>query len=84
MSDAHVREVLARCAVDSGPHSAVRQVQCLLEPALSRWRFVENFNGKLRDESLNREWFRSRTKAAVLIERWPQSYNEQRPHSAHG
>jgi len=38
----------------------------------------------LRDELLNREWFRSRTEAKVLIERWRQFYNEQRPHSAHG
>ena len=46
--------------------------------------FVESFNGKLRDELLNREWFRSRAEAKVLIERWRQFYNEQRPHSAHG
>ncbi|KVO44182.1 transposase [Burkholderia ubonensis] len=45
--------------------------------------FVESFNGKLRDELLNREWFRSRAEAKVLIERWRQFYNERRPHSAH-
>jgi transposase InsO family protein len=52
----------------------------------SPWQngFVESFNGKLRDELLNREWFRSRVEAQVLIERWKQFYNEQRPHSAHG
>lgn len=44
---------------------------------------VESFNGKLRDELLNREWFRSRVEAKVLIERWRQFYNERRPHSAH-
>ena len=33
------------------------------------------------DELLNREWFRSRTEAKVLIERWRQFYNEQRPHA---
>lgn len=51
----------------------------------SPWQngFVESFNGKLRDELLNREWFRSRAEANVLIERWRQFYNEQRPHSAH-
>lgn len=50
----------------------------------SPWQngFVESFNGKLRDELLNREWFRNRTEAKVLIERWRQFYNEQRPHSA--
>ncbi len=51
----------------------------------SPWQngFVESFNGKLRDELLNREWFRSLAEAKVLIERWRQFYNEQRPHSAH-
>jgi len=51
----------------------------------SPWQngFVESFNGKLRDELLNREWFRSRAEAKVLIECWRQFYNEQRPHSAH-
>ena len=44
---------------------------------------VESFNGKLRDELLNREWFRTRAEANVLIERWRQFYNERRPHSAH-
>ena len=34
------------------------------------------------DELLNREWFRSRTEAKVLIERWRQFYNEQRPQRA--
>lgn len=51
----------------------------------SPWQngFVESFNGKLRDELLNREWFRSRMEAKVLIEQWRLFYNEQRPHSAH-
>lgn len=50
----------------------------------SPWQngFVESFKGKLRDELLNREWFRSRIEAKVLIERWRQFYNERRPHSA--
>jgi putative transposase len=52
----------------------------------SPWQngYVESFNGKLRDELLNREWFQSRAEAKVLIERWRQFYNEQRPHSALG
>jgi len=44
--------------------------------------FVESFNGKLRDECLNREWFRDIREARVLIERWRQFYNHERPHSA--
>lgn len=52
----------------------------------SPWQngFVERFNGKLRDELLNREGFRSRAEANVLIELWRQFYNAQRSHSAHG
>ena len=52
----------------------------------SPWQngFIESFNGKLRDELLNREWFKSRTEAKVLIEQWRQFYNEQRPHSSLG
>lgn len=51
----------------------------------SLWQngFVESFNGKLRDELLNREWFRSCTEAKVLIEGRRHFYNERRPHSAH-
>ncbi|CAM2166853.1 transposase [Burkholderia latens] len=45
--------------------------------------FVKSFNGKLRDELLNREWFRSRAEAKVLIEGWRQFYNERRPQCAH-
>jgi putative transposase len=42
----------------------------------------ESFNGKLRDECLSVEWFRSRTEAAVIIEAWRRHYNEVRPHSS--
>jgi transposase InsO family protein len=46
--------------------------------------FVESFNGKLRDECLNREWFRDLREARVVIEAWRQFYNHQRPHSSLG
>jgi putative transposase len=46
--------------------------------------FVESFNGKLRDECLNREWFRDLREARTLIESWRQFYNHRRPHSALG
>jgi putative transposase len=42
----------------------------------------ESFNGRLRDECLNQEWFRSRHEARVLIENWRRHYNEVRPHSS--
>lgn len=52
----------------------------------SPWQngFVESFNGKLRDECLNREWFIDRREAKVVIEKWRQFYNNERPHSALG
>lgn len=45
---------------------------------------VESFNGKLRDECLNREWFVSLREARIVIEHWRSFYNYQRPHSALG
>lgn len=42
----------------------------------------ESFNGKLRDECLSMEWFRSRAEAKVLIETWRRHYNAVRPHSS--
>lgn len=44
----------------------------------------ESFNGKLRDECLNLEWFNNRDEAKVIIEQWRKHYNEQRPHSSLG
>jgi transposase InsO family protein len=44
----------------------------------------ESFNGKLRDELLEREIFYSLREAQVLVERWRRHYNEIRPHSALG
>lgn len=42
----------------------------------------ESFNGKLRDECLSLEWFRSRAEARVVIESWRRHYNAVRPHSS--
>ncbi len=46
--------------------------------------YNESFNGKLRDELLDREIFHSLRDAEVLIERWRCHYNTVRPHSALG
>jgi transposase InsO family protein len=56
-----------------------------IEPG-SPWEngYVESFNGKLRDELLNREIFCSLWEAKVLIERWRNEYNRIRPHSSLG
>ena len=44
--------------------------------------FVETFNGSLRDECLNLNWFASLTEARQVLETWRRDYNESRPHSA--
>ena len=56
-----------------------------IEPG-SPWEngYIESFNGKLRDELLNREIFTTLEEAKVLIEQWRREYNQVRPHSALG
>ena len=56
-----------------------------IEPG-SPWEngYVESFNGKFRDELLEREAFDTLLEAKVLVERWRQHYNTIRPHSALG
>ncbi len=44
--------------------------------------FIESFNGKLRDECLNANWFTTLRDAQLTIEAWRRDYNEYRPHSA--
>jgi len=46
--------------------------------------YIESFNGKLRDELLNREIFTTLGESRVLIERRRREYNQVRPHSALG
>ena len=45
---------------------------------------IESFNGKLRDECLNTNWFETLDEARALIASWRTDYNEERPHSALG
>ena len=70
-----VREWLGRLGVGT----------LFIEPG-SPWEngYCESFNGKLRDELLDREVFRSLGEAQVLIEAWRRHYNTVRPHSALG
>ena len=76
MFTAHrVREWLARVGVQT----------LFIEPGRP-WEngYVESFNGKLRDELLNREIFCTLREAQVLIAGWREEYNQRRPHSALG
>jgi putative transposase len=80
---------------DNGPEFTAHRVRdwlktvevktLFIEPG-SPWEngYVESFNGKLRDELLNREVFDTLLEAKVLIERWRQAYNTIRPHSSLG
>ncbi|WP_089268419.1 IS3 family transposase [Jannaschia aquimarina] len=80
---------------DNGPEFTANGVRnwlgCLgvrtafIEPG-SPWEngYNESFNGKLRDELLDREIFYSLAEARVLIEAWRVHYNTVRPHSALG
>lgn len=45
---------------------------------------IESFNGKLRDECLNQNWFTDLDGARQTIELWRTDYNEVRPHSSLG
>jgi putative transposase len=80
---------------DNGPEFVAKSVgswlgrvgvkTLFIEPG-SPWEngYNESFNGKLRDELLNREIFYSLREADVLIERWRRHYNTVRPHSRLG
>ena len=51
-----------------------------IEPG-SPWEngYMESFNGKLRDELLDREIFETLLEAKVLTERWRQEFPSQTP-----
>jgi len=80
---------------DNGPEFTAREVRrwlsrlgvktLFIEPG-SPWEngYIESFNGKLRDELLNREIFTTLTEAKVLIADWRKEYNQFRPHSSLG
>lgn len=44
--------------------------------------YIESYNGKLRDERLNREVSTTQIKAKALIADWRKEYNRFRPHSS--
>lgn len=78
---------------DNGPEFTARAVRkwlsklgvktLFIEPG-SPWEngYIESFNGKMRDELLNREIFTTLAEAKVLIGEWRKEYNQIRPHSS--
>jgi len=78
---------------DNGPEFTAREirkwlaglgVKTLFIKLGSPWEngYIEPFNGKLRDDLLDREIFTTLEEAKVLIEQWRREYNQIRPHSA--
>ena len=96
LSDLFVRRGVPKyIRSDNGPEftaKAVRQwlervgVYTLFITPGSPWEngYIESFNGKLRDELLDREQFDTLLEAKVLIEGWRREYNTIRPHSSLG
>ena len=70
-----VREWLGRLGVKT----------LFIEPG-SPWEngYIESFNGKFRDEFLNREALDTILETKVLTDRWRLEYNTVRPHSSLG
>ena len=56
---------------------------CFIRPGrpVESW-FIESFNGHLRDECLNVEWFGSLHQARERLAQWRDHYSLRRPHSA--
>jgi transposase InsO family protein len=89
------RGVPAQIRSDNGPKFTAMRVRewlgrvgvgaLFIEPG-SPWEdvYCESFNGKLRDELLDREVFDTLLEARVLTERWRREYNGVRPHSSLG
>ena len=80
---------------DNGPEFTARAIRewlggvgagtLYIEPG-SPWEngYVESFNGKLRDELLDRGVFYTLPEVQVLAEQYRQTYNRIRPHSSLG
>jgi putative transposase len=81
--------------LDNGPEFRGRALAAWSEERRVRLEFIqpgkpvqnayaESFNGRLRDECLNANWFTSLRDARNKIEIWRQDYNQERPHSSLG
>jgi len=79
--------------VDNGPEFAGKALDAWAYRRQVRLNFIrpgkpienayaESFNGRLRDECLNTNWFISLKQAREIIETWREDYNKVRPHSS--
>jgi transposase InsO family protein len=80
---------------DNGPEFVAKNIKRWLDQAQVRtlyiqkaspWEngYVESFNGKLRDELLNRELFLGLDEDRYVLDTWRNDYNHRRPHSGIG
>jgi putative transposase len=80
---------------DNGPEFIAKAIGAHLEHSnigtnyierCSPWEnaYIESFNGRLRDECLNRELLGSVLEAQVLLDDWREEYNKRRPHGPLG
>ena len=78
---------------DNGPEFIGKEIRRWLDRASvdtlyiqkgSPWEngYVESFNGRLRDELLNRELFLSVPEARYVLDEWREDYNCRRPHGS--
>ncbi len=76
---------------DNGPELVAKEVQEWLTRACVRtlyiqkaspWEngYVESFNGRLRDELLDRELFLSLPEARIVLDQWRMDYSPRQPH----
>ena len=90
-----VRGVPGHIRSDNGPEFIARSVRAWLEKNKvgplyiepgAPWQNAvgESFNGKLRDELLDREMFETLKEAKVILEDHRLDYNHRRPHSSLG
>ena len=90
-----VRGLPAHIRSDNGPEFVAHAVQnwlrekgcqtIYIKPG-SPWEnpYIESFNGKLREECLNRHAFASGREAQEIVANWKEEYNRYRPHSSLG
>ena len=78
--------------VDNGPEFTSKAMQAWAKSSRVKLHFItpgkptengyiESFNGKFRDECLNRHWFLDLADSRVMTEDWRTDYNRYRPHS---
>jgi putative transposase len=88
---AAVRDALEHLRSDNGPEFVAKEIQAWLARACVRtlyvqkaspWEngYVESFNGRLRDELLDRELFLSLPEARFVLDGWRMDSSHRRPH----